>query len=91
MSIADYALKRKTVTLALTVSLFIAGIFSYLSLPRFEDPEFTIKDALIVTQRLASRLLRSVCKIITINKVCRMSGQYFAQKFEISLEASQKM
>ncbi len=50
MNLAEYAIKRKTITIALTVSIVIAGIISYFNLPRLEDPEFTIKDALIITR-----------------------------------------
>lgn len=49
MNIASYAIKRKTVTIALTLAFVISGFFSYIDLPRLEDPEFTIKQALVVT------------------------------------------
>jgi multidrug efflux pump subunit AcrB len=50
MDIAQYSIKKKTVTLVLTVAFLVGGILSFLEMPRLEDPEFTIKDALVVTQ-----------------------------------------
>ena len=41
--------ENKTVTLVFTFLMVIGGILSYINLSRLEDPEFTIKDALIVT------------------------------------------
>lgn len=49
MNIAEYSIQKKTITLVLTVILTGAGILAYQGLGRLEDPEFTIKDALIVT------------------------------------------
>jgi multidrug efflux pump subunit AcrB len=49
MNIAEYAIHKKTVTLVLTFLLLGGGLFSYGNLGQLEDPEFTIKDALIIT------------------------------------------
>lgn len=49
MNIAEYSIQKKTVTLALTLILTIGGLAFYERLGRLEDPEFTIKDALIIT------------------------------------------
>ena len=49
MNIAEFAIQRKTITLVLTVLMVVGGLVSYNSLGRLEDPEFTIKDALILT------------------------------------------
>jgi multidrug efflux pump subunit AcrB len=49
MNIAEYAIQKKTITLVLTVLLLGGGLFSYERLGRFEDPEFTIKESLILT------------------------------------------
>jgi multidrug efflux pump subunit AcrB len=50
MNIAEYAIKKHTVTLIFTFILIVGGLLSYQDLGRLEDPEFTIKDALIITQ-----------------------------------------
>ena len=50
MELASYALRHKAVTLVFTVIVIVAGIMSYRSLGRLEDPEFTIKEAVIYTQ-----------------------------------------
>ena len=49
MNPAEFCLRYRTVTLVLTVVMFGAGLRSYQSLSRLEDPEFTIKDALVMT------------------------------------------
>ena len=49
MNIAEASIRKKTVTLVFAVLMVVLGIWSYIHLPRLEDPEFTIKDALIIT------------------------------------------
>ncbi|UCG85614.1 MAG: efflux RND transporter permease subunit [Gemmatimonadota bacterium] len=49
MNLADLAIKNKTTTLVLTVCTAVGGVLAYQSLGRLEDPEFTIKDAVIST------------------------------------------
>ena len=49
MNIAEFCLKQRTVTVVLTMALFVAGVVSYQRMSRLEDPEFTIKDALVIT------------------------------------------
>ena len=49
MDIAGLAIKNRTVTLVLTVVMLVGGVSSYQNMSRLEDPEFTIKDALVVT------------------------------------------
>jgi len=49
MNLAEIAIKKKTVTLVFTVLLVIGGILSFQSIGKLEDPDFTIKDALVIT------------------------------------------
>lgn len=49
MNLADTSIRNRTTTLVLTATLFVGGAFAYQSLSRLEDPEFTIKEALVVT------------------------------------------
>ena len=49
MNIAELCIRKKTITLVFTAILVVGGPVSYQNLPRLEDPEFTIKDAVIVT------------------------------------------
>lgn len=50
MDIAAYFIKRKVTSWMVTLILLIGGIIAFTSLGQLEDPEFTIKDALIITQ-----------------------------------------
>jgi len=49
MNIAEYAIRKRTITLFMTFLVFAGGILAYRNLGRLEDPEFTIKDAKVVT------------------------------------------
>lgn len=50
MSIAQACIDKKVVTYALSVAMLLAGGLAYTKLGRLEDPEFTIKQAQVVTQ-----------------------------------------
>ncbi|BFM14010.1 efflux RND transporter permease subunit [Maricurvus nonylphenolicus] len=50
MNVAEYSIQKKTVTMVMTVLMLVGGIMAFNGLSRLEDPEFTIKDALVVTQ-----------------------------------------
>ncbi len=49
MNIAEVCLQKRTVTMVLTLALFVGGCLAYLNMSRLEVPEFTIKDALVIT------------------------------------------
>ncbi len=49
MRIADLAIQNRISTLFFIVLIVIAGTIAFTKLGRLEDPEFTIKDALIIT------------------------------------------
>lgn len=49
MNIAEASIRNSTVTWVVVVLTLVLGYWSYQNLPRLEDPEFTIKTALVVT------------------------------------------
>ena len=49
MSLASYAVEKKTFTGFATFLVLVAGVFSYFQLGQLEDPEFTVKKASIIT------------------------------------------
>jgi multidrug efflux pump subunit AcrB len=49
MDIAGFAIRNRIVTLVMTFLLLGGGLIVYQDLSRLEDPEFTIKDALVIT------------------------------------------
>lgn len=49
MNIAEFSIKKNVITWVFTLILVVVGIMSYRGLPRLEDPEFTIKEALVFT------------------------------------------
>ena len=49
MNLTGFALRNRTLIIVLTLVTVYAGMKSFNALPRLEDPEFTIKEALVVT------------------------------------------
>jgi len=49
MKITEFCLENRTTTLFLTIVAIVGGIYSFNNMGRLEDPEFTIKDALVIT------------------------------------------
>ena len=49
MKITEFALDKRIVTIVLTVALLLGGLKAFQGMSRLEDPEFTIKDALVIT------------------------------------------
>jgi len=49
MNLAELAIRKNVITWTMTVILVGAGMTAFNNLPRLEDPEFTIKNAVIVT------------------------------------------
>jgi multidrug efflux pump subunit AcrB len=49
VNLAAWALRNRTTTLVLTAVMLIGGVQAYGGLSRLEDPEFTIKDAIVIT------------------------------------------
>ena len=49
MNIAEFSIKKNVITWVFMLILVVVGIMSYSGLPRLEDPEFTIKEALVIT------------------------------------------
>ena len=49
MSLPAFSLTHKPVVLLVTVLLIAAGLFQYTRAPRAEDPQFVIRDAVLVT------------------------------------------
>lgn len=48
--LVEFGLQYKAVMLLITAIIVIGGIFSYFSLGRLEDPPFSVKSALVITQ-----------------------------------------
>ncbi len=49
MSIAEFSIKKSVITWTMTFVMLLLGYFAYVGLPRLEDPEFAIKEAVILT------------------------------------------
>ena len=49
MNIAEWSIRNSVITWVLTVLMVVVGVTSFLELSLLEDPEFTIKEAMIIT------------------------------------------
>jgi multidrug efflux pump subunit AcrB len=49
MNLAEWSIQKSVITWVMIVLLLVVGWESYQSLSRLEDPEFTIKEAVIIT------------------------------------------
>lgn len=49
MNFADFSIKKKVIIWTLIILIIAGGIFAYNNLARYEDPEFTIKEAMVNT------------------------------------------
>ena len=49
MNLAKSSIEKNVVTWSMSLVLIVAGWVTFAGLPRLEDPEFTIKEALITT------------------------------------------
>ncbi len=50
MNAAEFAIKNRLISFLVLMGSLIGGLLAYQNLPRFEDPEFTIRQAQIITQ-----------------------------------------
>ncbi len=76
MNIAEFAIKKNVITWTLTVVMLFLGYFAYMGLPRLEDPEFAIKEAVILTPYPGAspkEVQEEVTEII--EKACQEMGQ----------------
>ncbi len=49
MDLARFAIEKRLISALATLLILIGGYFAYTALPRFEDPEFIIRQAQIIT------------------------------------------
>ena len=86
MNIAQFFIERRVVTLVLAVVMLGAGMQAYQGLSRLEDPEFTIKDALVITpypgasaaeveKEVSDRLEKAVQKMGQLKRVVSKSDR----------------
>jgi multidrug efflux pump subunit AcrB len=76
MNIAEWSIRKSVITWVMTILLFVVGWISFNNLSRLEDPEFTIKDAVIITPypgASAAEVEEEVTNVI--EKACQEMGQ----------------
>ena len=76
MNIATWSIEKKVITWVMTCLMVVVGIISFNSLSRLEDPEFTIKEALVLTPypgASATEVEQDVTNVI--EKACQELGQ----------------
>lgn len=76
MNIAEWSLRKDVITWVMTILLLVVGWISFNHLSRLEDPEFTIKDAVVITPypgASAAEVEEEVTNVI--EKACQEMGQ----------------
>lgn len=49
MDLARFAIEKRVISAVMTLLILVSGYFAYTALPRFEDPEFIIRQAQVAT------------------------------------------
>ncbi|QBF31007.1 efflux RND transporter permease subunit [Thalassococcus sp. S3] len=76
MDLARFAIEKRLISAVSTVLILVAGYFAYMNLPRFEDPEFVIRQAQLITPYPgagAEEVAEEVTEVIE-NAVQQLSG-----------------
>ena len=76
MNLAKFAIEKRLISALMTLLILAAGYFAYSKLPRFEDPEFIIRSAQIITPysgASASEVEQEVTDVIE-NAVQQLQG-----------------
>jgi multidrug efflux pump subunit AcrB len=76
MNIAEWSIKKSVISWVMTAILLVVGWHSFNNLSRLEDPEFTIKEAVIITPYAgasAAQVEEEVTNVI--EKACQEMGQ----------------
>lgn len=76
MDLARFALEKRLISAVSTLLILFAGYFAYTALPRFEDPEFVIRQAQIITPypgASAEEVAEEVTEVIE-NALQQLSG-----------------
>ena len=91
MKFIDYSIDNPAVVRFLVILLIVGGLFSYVRLGKLEDPEFKIKEALVVTLYPEAEA-HSVELYVTdvIEQALQKNSQYrlYAKRFQARLFAS---
>ncbi|GEA58854.1 efflux RND transporter permease subunit [Vibrio comitans] len=88
--IASYFIKNKVISWMITLIFVIGGISAFFELGRFEDPAFTIKDAMVVTsypgasptqveEELTYPLEKAIQQLVYIDEVNSISSRELSQ------------
>jgi multidrug efflux pump subunit AcrB len=76
MNIAEWSIRKSVISWVMTVLFLVVGWYSFNNLSRLEDPEFTIKEAVIITPypgASADQVGEEVTNVI--EKACQEMGQ----------------
>ncbi|MEN1727446.1 MAG: efflux RND transporter permease subunit, partial [Pseudomonadota bacterium] len=50
MNLAEFSIKNQLLSVIIVIMALVGGWVAYTGMPRFEDPEFTIRTAMVITQ-----------------------------------------
>ena len=90
MNLTRFAVENKTLTNFIVFLLVFGGFISYFELGRLEDPDFTVKTAIIITHRIYSMLQFDKIIVLDEHRIVEegkhesllAKGGYYAEMFE---------
>jgi len=86
MNIAEFSIKKSVITWTLSMVILVMGVFAYQGLSRLEDPEFVIKEAVIITpypgaspdeveQEISEKIEKAIQKLGQLKRVDSYSSR----------------
>jgi multidrug efflux pump subunit AcrB len=90
VDVANYFIKNRVITWMIVIIFSFGGFFAYEHLGRFEDPEYTIKEALVIThypgatpqevaEEVTEKLERAIQKLSQIKRIESMSAAGYSE------------
>ncbi|MGL5028500.1 MAG: efflux RND transporter permease subunit [Shewanella oncorhynchi] len=91
MNIANYAIQKKNSLWVIIILLLIGGFISYKNLGRFEDPEFIIRQAVIVTPYSGASAVEVADEVTEVIETAVQSLQELKEVKSISKQGSSEV
>ncbi|MCM8855699.1 MAG: efflux RND transporter permease subunit, partial [Candidatus Thiodiazotropha sp.] len=94
MNLASFAIDKRLISALATILILVAGYFAYQALPRFEDPEFIIRQVQIITPypgASAKEVSEEVTDVVEnalqqLSGVKQIKSKSFSGKSEVMIE-----
>ena len=90
MDIAQFSIEKRVIIWTMIILFIVGGLFAYQNLGRYEDPEFTIKDAKVITfypgakpleveEEVTDRIEKSIHELSQIKRTTSISETGYSE------------